>query len=81
MMNKKAARLYGRMQHGIAQKQAAVDLLKKKRKLIDDTKRKDVKGQSVNKQKVIRLKDERNKLCQQYGDVGGSAKKKKKSRN
>lgn len=35
MMNRKAAHLYGRMQHGIARKQAKVDELHKRRKELD----------------------------------------------
>lgn len=38
MMSKKASRLYGRMQHGLAKKQAKVESLHKKRKVIDEKK-------------------------------------------
>lgn len=38
MMSKKAARLYGRMQYGLAQKQSKVDELKKRRKEIETNK-------------------------------------------
>ena len=43
MMSRKASRLYGRMQRGIAQKKADVDVLHKRRKELD---REDAKKKS-----------------------------------
>ena len=80
-MSKKAARLYGRMQHGIAQKQAKVDNLHKKRREIESTREKSKDGKTVLKQKVERLKKERKEIEDQYGEgVGGGSMKKKKRR-
>jgi pescadillo protein len=77
LMSKKAARLYGRMQHGIAQKQAKVDNLHKKRREIESSKEKK-DGKSFQKLKVERLKKERKDVEGQYADTGGSMKKKRR---
>lgn len=77
MMSKKAKRLYGRMQYGIAEKRAKVDILKRKRAEIEQSREKDKAGRSFNKQKVDRLKKERRELEKQYDDIGASMSKKK----
>lgn len=76
MMSRKAAHLYGRMQHGIAQKKQQADDLQRRRKEIEG-KKKDDTGKSVLKQKVERLKSERKAIEDTYADTGGSMKKKR----
>eukprot|EP00804_Cyclotella_cryptica_P022458 CCRYP_015093-RC/>CCRYP_015093-RC protein AED:0.31 eAED:0.31 QI:954/1/1/1/0.5/0.33/3/446/569 len=80
LMSKKAARLYNRMQHGIAQKQAKVDNLHKKRREIENTREKNKEGKTIQKLKVERLKKERRDVEESYGEgvSGGSMKKKKR---
>ena len=79
MMSRKAAHLYGRMQHGLAQKKQKVEELQKRRKEIEG-KKKDQTGKTVLKQKVERLKGERKAIEDSYADTGGSMKKKKRSK-
>lgn len=78
MMSKKAAHLYGRMQHGISKKKAKVEKLEHRRREIDHSKRNDSDGKTPLKQKVERLKKERKAIEKQYSNTGGSMKKSKK---
>jgi hypothetical protein len=85
MMSRKAAHLYGRMQHGISNRNAKVENLKSKRKAMDDekidrSKRKDNLGRTPLKQKVDRLRDERKRIEDSYSNTGGSMKKSKKKK-
>ena len=80
MMGRKAAHLYGRMQHGISKKQARVEDLESRRREPLQSKERDDDGKSMRKQKVERLKRERKKIEDDYKDTGGSMKKSKKKR-
>lgn len=80
MMSRKAAHLYGRMQHGIAKKQAEVDELQKRRKDIENAKGKDAAGRTALKQKVDRLKEERKAVEESYDKTGGTMKRKSKKK-
>lgn len=83
MMSKKASHLYGRMQHGIAQRKAKVETLQTRRRNIEDedrSKKKDKLGRTPLKQKVDRLKKEREMIEKEYSNTGGSMKKSKKKR-
>jgi pescadillo protein len=83
MMSRKAAHLYGRMQHGISNKSEKVENLMTKRKAIEDenrSKRKDNLGRTPLKQKVDRLRDERKRIEDSYSNTGGSMKKSKKKK-
>jgi pescadillo len=80
MMNRKAKNLYDRMQYGIAQKKAKVDLLQQRRKEIESTREKDASGKTVQKLKVERLKSERKAIEDSYENSGGTMKKSKKNK-
>ena len=79
MMSRKAAHLYGRMQHGIAQKKQKAEDLQRRRKEIEG-KKKDKTGKTVLMQKVDRLRDERKAIENTYTESGGSMKKKKRTK-
>jgi pescadillo protein len=75
MMNRKAAHLYGRMQHGIKQKEQKIEALQRRREEIDA---KQLGKTTMSKAKVERLKKERSKVEEAYSQTGGSMKKRKK---
>jgi len=80
MMSRKAAHLYGRMQHGISKKQARIDDLESRRRDPLQNKEKDEDGKSMLKQKVERLKRERKEIEDLYSNTGGTMKKSKKKK-
>jgi len=80
MMSRKAAHLYGRMQHGISKKQARIDDLENRRRDPLQNKEKDDDGKSMTKQKVERLKRERKAIEDLYTNTGGSMKKNNKKK-
>ena len=79
MMSRKATHLYGRMQHGIAQKKQKAEVLQTRRKEIEG-KKKDTTGKTVLMQKVDRLRSERKTIENTYTETGGSMKKKKRTK-
>lgn len=84
LMSKKASRLYGKMQHGISQKQAKIEHLQRRRQEIETEKKKNKAGQTPLKQKVVRLKDERRAVEKDYeknNKENTGTKKKKRKRN
>jgi pescadillo protein len=80
MMSRKAAHLYGRMQHGIKERKAKVTQLETRRREIDHGKANDDDGRTPLKQKVDRLKKEQQMIMKEYSNAGGSMKKGKKKR-
>jgi hypothetical protein len=84
MMSKRGKRLYGRMQHGLEKKQAAVEVLHKRRKEIERVKGKNKTedGDTMSKAKVLRLRTERRAIEKDYEKTAsaGSMKKRKNSK-
>lgn len=80
MMSRKASHLYGRMQRGIAKKQAKIETLSNRRRELDQNKEKDETGKTTLKRKVERLKKERKSIEDKYSNPGGTMKKSKKNR-
>merc|ERR1712003_502591 len=80
MMSRKAAHLYGRMQHGISKKQARIDDLESRRREPLQNKEKDEDGKTTLKQKDERLKRERKGIEDMYTNTGGTMKKSKKKK-
>ena len=78
MMSRKAAHLYSRMQHGIAQKKAKVEDLAQRKRDVEIKKGKDAAGNTAIMQKVALLKKERKTIEKDYSNTGGSMKKSKK---
>jgi pescadillo protein len=81
MMSRKASHLYGRMQRGIAKKQAKIETLTNRRQELNHSKEKDETGKTMLKRKVERLKKERKSIEDKYSNAGGSMKKSKKNRH
>jgi len=86
MMSKKAARLYGRMQHGINKKQETIEELQRRRKALEydkNNKGRTVDGKTILKAKVDRLKSERKTIEREYEKAAesGSMKKKRRKNN
>jgi len=86
MMSKKAARLYGRMQHGINKKQEIVAELHRRRQEIQvdkNNKGRTIDGKTILKAKVERLKSERKSIEKEYekSASNGTMKKKKRRAN
>jgi pescadillo len=81
MMSRKASHLYGRMQHGLSEKQAKVESLQRRRRELENGGRKDAEGRTALKQKVVRLKGERKEVEKMYSRVEGTMKKSKKRRS
>jgi hypothetical protein len=83
MMSKKAARLYGRMQHGISKKEKVVAELHRRRQKIQvdkNNKGRTVDGKSILKAKVERLKGERRSIEKDYEKTAATGSMKKKKR-
>lgn len=83
MMSKKAARLYGRMQHGISKKEKVVAELHRRRQKIKvdkNNKGRTVDGKSILKAKVERLKGERRSIEKDYEKTAATGSMKKKKR-